>query len=42
MGSISSVQAHDQQQTIACYGQLLRDGRRYVLKKVRELEMESE
>lgn len=37
-----TVQAHDQQQTISCKGQLTREGGRYLLKNARELEIERE
>lgn len=37
-----AVQAHDQQQTILCYGMLIREGRSFTLKNPRELTLESE
>ena len=37
-----AVQAHDQQQTIICYGILIREGRTFSLKNPRELIIESE
>ena len=37
-----AVQAHDQQQTIVCYGILIREGRLFNLKNPRELTIESE
>jgi hypothetical protein len=37
-----AVQAHDQQQTIVCYGILIREGRAYILKNPRELTLEND
>lgn len=37
-----AVQAHDHQQTIICYGILIREGRSFTLKNPRELTLESE